>query len=94
MNRAGSKSCDSCHKPIAPQLTRVKVKEGAYPIGVAPGYKQALHSLCINCHREHELAEGFKEPVLSRCTTCHRDQFGDENEMRVRAGWPSPAETS
>ena len=90
-NRSGSKSCDSCHKPIAPLLTKVKVK-GTYPIGVAPGYKQALHSLCIHCHREHELAEGFKEPVLSRCTTCHRDQFGNETEMRVQAGWPSPTE--
>jgi Ni/Fe-hydrogenase subunit HybB-like protein len=93
-DRAGSKSCDSCHKPIEPQLTRVKVDEGAYPIGVAPGYKRALHSLCIDCHLEHEAAEGFEEPVLSRCTTCHRDQFGDENEMRMQTGWPSPAEQS
>jgi Ni/Fe-hydrogenase subunit HybB-like protein len=92
-DRAGSKSCDSCHKPVDPGLTKVKVEEGAYPIGVAPGYKQALHALCIDCHREHEAAQGFEEPVLSRCTACHRHQFEDEIRMRTKAGWPSPAET-
>jgi Ni/Fe-hydrogenase subunit HybB-like protein len=86
-DRAESKPCDSCHKPIDPQLTKVRVA-GKYPLGVAPSYKTALHSLCINCHLEHEKTEGITEPYFSRCTACHRDQFGDENEMRARAGWP------
>jgi len=87
-DRAGSKPCDDCHKPIAPEITRVRVKDSHSP-GVAPGYKQALHSLCIDCHREHEATQGITEPYLSRCATCHRDQFGDEDEMRRKAAaWP------
>ncbi len=85
-DRAGSKPCDSCHKPIDRQITKVRIT-GSYPPGVAPGYKRALHSLCITCHREHEVTRGIADPHLSRCTACHRDQFGDENEMRRRAGW-------
>jgi Ni/Fe-hydrogenase subunit HybB-like protein len=84
-DRSGSKPCDSCHKPIDPQITRVRVA-GNHPPGVAPGYKRVLHSLCISCHREHEETQGITEPRLIRCTTCHRDQFADENEMRRRAG--------
>jgi Ni/Fe-hydrogenase subunit HybB-like protein len=87
-DRAGSKPCDDCHKPIAQEITRVRVK-GSYSPGIAPGYKQALHSLCIDCHREHEQAQGITEPYLSRCASCHRDQFGDEDEMRRKAAqWP------
>ena len=58
--------------------------------GIAPGYKQALHELCIICHRDHEQAKGVTEPYLTRCGACHREQFADEDEMRRRAGWPPP----
>jgi hypothetical protein len=88
-SRAESKSCDSCHEPVAEELTRVRV-EGTYPPGVAPGYRLALHSLCIDCHLDHEESEGVTEPALSRCTTCHRQSFEDEKELRIRSGWPSP----
>jgi hypothetical protein len=84
-DRSGSRPCDSCHKPIDPRITRVRVAADQTP-GVAPSYKRALHSLCISCHREHEVTQGITEPRLSRCATCHRDQFADEREMHRQAG--------
>jgi Ni/Fe-hydrogenase subunit HybB-like protein len=92
-DRTASKPCESCHKPIDQQFTLVEVT-GIYQRGVASGYKRALHSLCIKCHREHERTNGITEPVLSRCATCHRDEFSDERAMWERATQSSLTEQS
>jgi len=88
--RAGSKACDSCHQPVARSAAFWQTSRDHAP-GMAPGYKNAMHGICIACHQRHEAEAGLTEPYLGRCTTCHRGEFADEVELRRRAGWPVAA---
>ena len=58
---------------MAPEETVVKPKEGTRK-GVAAGYMDAMHGLCVTCHRQM-VQKSPKEysPDFARCTTCHRD---------------------
>ncbi len=53
-NRASSKACNSCHLPLPQAATLVRSSEPAREPGLAPGYKTALHGLCIPCHQSEE----------------------------------------
>jgi hypothetical protein len=61
-NRTSSKACDSCHVPAPQTATLVRSSEATtLAPGLAPGYKLAMHGLCVNCHaaeqdRRDELA--------------------------------------
>ena len=55
--------------------------------GMAPGYRAAMHGLCVTCHRDHEQSEGVAEPFLSRCAGCHRGHSPEGEEIRVWEGW-------
>ena len=91
--RSEATSCDSCHEPVAAALTQIP-----HPVtptqGMAVGYKQALHGLCIPCHQEHEQARAVEAGLdpetaasyLTLCTTCHRNAFADQQELWRRAG--------
>jgi len=66
--KEGTKDCAECHKddldlaiPGAPIL----MKKWA-----APGYTDALHGLCISCHKE--VAERIGNSEHGTCLTCHR----------------------
>jgi Ni/Fe-hydrogenase subunit HybB-like protein len=85
--RAGSRSCDSCHRPVAAALTRVHASEEQTP-GLAPSYERAMHGLCIECHRAHEAKVGAAEPYLSRCANCHRPEFSGPS-LRQHDLWPA-----
>ena len=61
--------------------------ENDLPPGVAPGYRAAMHGLCVRCHTEHETKEAVEEPYLSRCAACHRGHSPGGEEMRLREGW-------
>ena len=89
-DRVGSKACDSCHQPVGKNAAFLEIPRDGDP-GLAPGYKQAMHGLCISCHQGQEIEAGMEEPYLSRCTSCHRGEFADENEMRRSVGWPLTA---
>jgi hypothetical protein len=92
-DRFGSKECDSCHRPVGQNLVFNKMSTDLKP-GMAPGYKIAMHELCIGCHQRQEIKAGMEEPYLSRCTTCHRGEFADEVELRRGVGWPAAAMVS
>jgi len=85
-DRQSTKTCDSCHQPVQSSITTVRNSREHEP-GQAPGYQEALHGLCITCHREHEQTQGIETPYLSQCSACHRGNFADENELRRSAGW-------
>ena len=55
------------------------------PAGIAPGYRQALHALCISCHRAEE-ARTSRKPYLSRCPACHRGAAAGDENLRAREG--------
>jgi hypothetical protein len=48
--------------------------------GIAPGYRLAMHRLCVECHRKHEAQAAVAEPTMTRCGFCHR---GVEAEIVV-----------
>ena len=60
------KKCEECHKDLIPSGTTIKVEQYS-----APGYVDAMHSVCIDCHKEKDLQKEVAE--LSLCTTCHKN---------------------
>jgi hypothetical protein len=82
-SRAGSKACASCHATPPSRATRVRVTQEA-EAGLAPGYRRAMHGLCLRCHREQEKDVTPRDLYLSRCETCHRDELAPDAEMRPR----------
>jgi hypothetical protein len=94
-DRFGSKSCDGCHRPVGRHsiFAQTLAKPDRMP-GMAPGYKMAMHGLCISCHQEQDAKTAREEPYLSRCTTCHQGEFADEVELRRDTGWPAGAMVS
>lgn len=66
-----AKACRECHKGMIVEGSRIEATSPRIdPIAV--GYMDALHKLCIDCHKE--VQESMAEPNenLSRCTHCHR----------------------
>jgi hypothetical protein len=83
--RSGSRPCLDCHEADTNLDSRVRPTLDL-PSGTAPGYRAAMHGLCVGCHRTHEEEKAIEEPYLSRCTACHRDPTGVEREeLRPRA---------
>ncbi len=85
--RAAAKPCDDCHARDVSRTARfqVKTRDGLQP-GVAPGYRAAMHGLCISCHREHEQKNAVTQFTLSRCPNCHRDASSLGEDLRLREG--------
>jgi len=71
-NRRTAKPCLECHRDM-PQ------KEALVPLGdetvldEAPGYKDAMHGLCVGCHKKEEEREPVKYKDLSVCGACHQE---------------------
>ena len=60
--------------------------------GIAPGYRLAMHRMCIECHCVEELKMGVDEPYLKRCSCCHRSAASEvEVNPDLMAGNLSPA---
>jgi Ni/Fe-hydrogenase subunit HybB-like protein len=64
--------CPECHKNMLATETRVKPRASPREsMRFAPGFVDAMHALCVDCHREHQKSDN--KPDLSGCATCHRD---------------------
>lgn len=83
--RAASASCTGCH-PDSRVPSRGVAVASAMPQGFAPGYKDAMHTLCIDCHAKYETEHAVAKPVLSRCPNCHRARAADGWDLAVRGG--------
>jgi hypothetical protein len=64
---SNTKHCDGCHKDLIPTGAAITVKQYK-----AAGYVQAMHELCIGCHKQIAAQEG--KPDFARCATCHKDR--------------------
>ena len=82
-SRVAAKSCDDCHRPApgAGALVRTTLE---LPAGVAPGYMDAMHGLCLECHKREDALTAAAEPHLGQCTTCHRHRFDDRDTLMER----------
>ncbi|RKX26722.1 MAG: hypothetical protein DRP45_02815 [Candidatus Zixiibacteriota bacterium] len=61
-----AKACDQCHKDLIPPGATITIEKY-----MAPSYTDAMHFLCIDCHRQ-KAEELTDKPDLALCTTCHR----------------------
>jgi Ni/Fe-hydrogenase subunit HybB-like protein len=64
---ANAKQCNACHKDLIPGGALIRVKHYQ-----AVGYVQAMHQLCIDCHKQ--LARQEDKPDFARCATCHKER--------------------
>lgn len=62
-----AKPCTGCHKSLVPDGATIQVKH--YD---APGYVQAMHQMCIDCHAR--IARQDAKPDFARCANCHKDR--------------------
>lgn len=69
-SRANVVTCSECHADETSTAFVVDASADLVP-GMAPGYREAMHRLCVSCHRKYERETGAAEPNLSRCGTCH-----------------------
>jgi Ni/Fe-hydrogenase subunit HybB-like protein len=67
-----SKPCLDCHDSMIPAGAAFK-PQAAPSIGLAPGYMDAMHGLCLRCHTEQDGGHSTDAPTLARCSTCHSE---------------------
>ncbi len=83
-SRANAKACAECHKKdmgMEPAATGERFNEKA------PGYENAMHESCVNCHEEQ--ASVYNRPRLYECATCHEQ---DIPAFRESSTAPAPTE--
>ncbi len=76
-----AKKCEVCHKDLFVPGALIEVEKH-----VASSYTDAMHGLCVNCHKKKAI-ELPNKPNLGRCATCHEstppDYLQDEVEEEV-----------
>ena len=75
--------CLDCHEGMIAAGSRVALPEQGMT-GLAVGYMEAMHGLCIGCHEEKTLSDPEKYPVeFAECQSCHRDEGGTSLHRRA-----------
>jgi Ni/Fe-hydrogenase subunit HybB-like protein len=81
--RENTKDCLECHKAMVATGSRVQLSgagtntlasgpDGSTFNSIAVGYIDAMHGLCINCHKEVQETLSPPNENFSRCTHCHQ----------------------
>ena len=70
--RANTPKCTSCHPNMRPADTRVQVTDESMK-DRPTGYMHAMHSLCIDCHRERKPTVPVERQTFDECAGCHGD---------------------
>lgn len=73
--------CVRCHKDLVPAAAVYRVASYG-----ARGYVDAMHQLCMGCHRQEAVKRA--RPEMSRCLWCHKDVRGFADVP----GWKPPVE--
>ncbi len=79
-NAFGDIDCAGCHDGSLASDDGGRIDQRSID-GIAPGYRIAMHQLCVECHCVHETDEAVAEPTMTRCGFCHR---GVEAEIETR----------
>jgi Ni/Fe-hydrogenase subunit HybB-like protein len=73
--RENTKPCKECHQNM--ELAGTTVATKGKSAGYAVGYMEAMHGLCITCHKKKlEEAPRNYPKDFADCATCHRDING------------------
>ncbi len=86
--RETATACNECHKNMRVENSFVQIPEENQN-GIAPGYMTAMHSLCVECHKERMAEKPELSPDLARCATCHQGM--DSSMLTVFEPYPQPA---
>jgi Ni/Fe-hydrogenase subunit HybB-like protein len=81
-------ACWQCHGDMVVPGSIVPTVERKL-VGIAPGYLDAMHGLCIRCHRQLAEQQPDKYAHLDRCDVCHRE-FQDTDHRRMAPYVPMP----
>jgi hypothetical protein len=77
-HRDATTGCLECHTGMVAAESRIRLPEEGMT-GIAAGYMDAMHGLCIKCHEEKiENQPVNYGPEFARCSNCHRDADGSE----------------
>ncbi len=88
-SRENSLACWQCHGDMVVEGSIVPPAEGGLK-GFAPGYVEAMHGLCIGCHKGLSAKQPDKYgKEFDRCDVCHRD-FEDTEHRRMAPYVPMP----
>lgn len=82
-------ACWQCHGDMVVEGSIVPTHPGRL-VGVAPGYVDAMHNLCVRCHED--LARKHPETYsteFARCDVCHRE-FKDAQHKHMAPYVPMP----
>jgi Ni/Fe-hydrogenase subunit HybB-like protein len=86
--RGSATKCESCHRDMLAPNSIVKPAGGM--VGIAAGYMDAMHGLCIGCHKKlvAESPEKHRKD-FAECSTCHRgvDRKSLEENMPLPEDW-------
>ncbi|MBD3169781.1 MAG: hypothetical protein GF307_09890 [candidate division Zixibacteria bacterium] len=77
---SSAKTCDKCHNDLVAQNAVIKFEENE-----ALSYTDAMHGLCVSCHKQKARVLEGKED-LDRCPTCHkvRDLESIPSEIKMQ----------
>jgi hypothetical protein len=78
-SRETATPCLECHRDMAAQGSFVPT--GSRPVlESAAGFMDAMHGLCIECHKTFEEREPESYSGISRCEACHREMDPEKVE--------------
>ncbi len=87
--RATALACWQCHGDMVVEGSLI-VTPAERLVGLAPGYVEAMHGLCVRCHQDlAEAQPGRYSPEFARCDVCHRE-FQDTAHKRMAPYVPMP----
>lgn len=82
-------ACWRCHGDMVVQGSIVPTHAGRL-VGVAPGYVDAMHNLCMGCHKDLARAKPeLYSTEFGRCDVCHRE-FKDAAHQHMAPYVPMP----
>jgi Ni/Fe-hydrogenase subunit HybB-like protein len=94
-NIAGKKretalACWECHGDMVVKGSMIPEPETGL-VGYAPGYVEAMHGLCVGCHRQMAADDPERYQHFDRCDVCHHDV--EDRDHRMLAPYvPMPPE--
>ena len=65
-----AKPCLECHTEMAVPGATIELKNPPH-LGLAVGYVNAFHSVCVDCHEERAADPELDMPDLGKCASCH-----------------------
>lgn len=88
-SRTTALACWQCHGDMVVAGAIIPPKAGGLA-GIAPGYEDAMHGLCVRCHEDLSREQPEKYSTeFARCDVCHRE-FQDTNHRHMAPYVPMP----